>query len=148
MSSNQVCRAARDALSARQDGELEHEDADLLARHLPSCEPCRAHALLLARLAPRLAPLRAAAAPPADLWARLERRLPAARAPHRPPAPVLARAAAALLGFAGASALALAREHPPAAAPEKAHALERLFAGPPAVETLASLPELRLLRHP
>ena len=147
MSRARACRAARDALSARQDGELEQEDAALLERHLPSCEPCRAHALLLARLAPRLAPLRAAAAPPADLWARLERRLPAARAPHRPPAPVLARAAAALLGFAGASAFALARERP-AAAPERAHALERLFAGPHAGETLASLPELRLLRHP
>jgi predicted anti-sigma-YlaC factor YlaD len=146
------CGAARAALSARCDGELAAAGQDALARHLRSCEACRAHERALERLSPGFAALRAAAPPP-DLWRRLERRLPAApprRAPTRAAraAPALARAAAALAGFAAISALAFALERRADGPGQEAHGLARLLAAS-AGDTafLAAQPELELLRQ-
>jgi len=148
------CRAARAALSARRDGELEARSADELLRHLSGCQACRAHERALERLAPGLAALRAAA-PPGDLWRRIEQRLPAAPATRRRSAIVShlgARAAAALVGFAGLSALALALERRPLpAAGSAVHAnplAQRLAVSAGDTGFLDAQPELLLLRQP
>jgi len=133
------CEQARELLSARLDREL-RESAPLDA-HLASCEHCRAHERALASLTRELAGLREPA-PVTDLWERIER-----RARPRPPVQVLARVAAALVGFVGLGGTALLVERDRAPGPRERHLLERLDPDEPRPDALfASLPEYRLLR--
>ncbi len=136
------CASAREQLSARLDGECARADA--LRTHLLACGACRMHERALASLAHGFEALREPVTLP-DLWPRIERRLQPSR-PYGSSAPWLARAAAALLGFAslGGAALWLERERAPA--PAGRHLFERLApdAGPDAL--FAHLPEYRILR--
>lgn len=91
------CANARDAISARIDGEP--NDALLLDAHLATCAACRVHARECAALRARFATLRAAA-PTQDLWLRIEVRLAAGSA-ARAAGSIWMRLAAAVLGFAG-----------------------------------------------
>jgi len=133
------CQRAREQLSARMDGEL--AQAGELEAHLATCGRCRAHERSLAALSRGFAALREPG-PFRDLWPDIER-----RARPRPLVPVLARVAAALVGFVGLGSAALLVERDgPALAPER-HLLDRLApraSGPDAL--FASLPEYRLLR--
>ena len=136
------CMEARELLSTRLDGELADANGErALGAHLVGCEECRAHERALADLTRGFDALRAPEPPLADLWPRIERRLRRLAAP-----PVPLRAAAALVGFLGLGAAALALESRGAAAPD--HRLfERL--APDASERgriLEALPEYRLLR--
>lgn len=130
------CDRAREQLSARLDGEL-HEERELRA-HLAGCGACRAHEHSLASLARGFEALREPA-PVADLWPRIDQRLLPRRATL-----VLARVAAALIGFVGLGGAALLVER--ASASPGRHLIERLgpTAGPDAL--FASLPEYRILR--
>lgn len=129
------CSDARAQLSARLDGELGDDGA--LRAHLAGCPACRAHEHSLAALAHGFEALREPP-PVADLWPRIERRLH----PRQPL--VLARAAAALVGFVGLGATAFLFERARPGPPH--HLLERLgpAAGPD--ELFASVPEYRILR--
>jgi len=135
-----ACSTARLALSARLDREP--HDAAALDAHLVRCGACRELERELARLVPAWSALEEPEAAP-DLWPAIEARLPAARRPRARSA-LLARAAAALVGFLGAhqAGLALEREPEP-----RTHLLARWLA-PPALEPhrlLAASPEYRLL---
>lgn len=132
------CDAVRERLSARLDGE--ERDPGALAIHLARCAECAQHERDLSALSDSFARLRDAEQPPADLWPSIER-----RARLRARQQILARAAAALVGFTaiGASLLALQRRAPP---PAQLHVLERLASSPDAALMFASLPEYHLLR--
>ena len=132
------CARARQELSTRLDGEL--AETGHLEAHLARCPSCRAHERALASISRGFAALREPGPLP-DLWERIER-----RARPRPLVPVLARVAAALVGFVGLGGTALLLERADAPAPER-HLLERLAprAGGPD-ELFAALPEYRLLR--
>lgn len=133
------CERAREHLSARLDGELA-DPAPLLA-HLARCPSCRAHERALARFAHGFAALREEAPLP-DLWPRIEH-----RARPRPVVPLLARVAAALVGFVGLGGAALLVERQDGALDPRQHLLERLAANAPGPDALfAALPEYRLLR--
>jgi anti-sigma factor RsiW len=131
------CQRAREQISTRMDGEL--ADAGALEAHLATCARCRAHERSLAAISSGFAALREPG-PFRDLWPDIER-----RARPRPLVPVLARVAAALVGFVGlgGAALLVERDGP---APER-HLLDRLAPSAPGPDVLfASLPEYRLLR--
>jgi predicted anti-sigma-YlaC factor YlaD len=140
------CTGAREHLPARIDGELA-DDAPLRA-HLAICVDCGAHAAALAGLARGFDAAREPRALP-DLWPAIERRLDPRRAPRARPArvhPALRNVAAALLGFAGIGAAALAVERGRERTPGR-HLLERLAAASATPhELFAELPEYRLLR--
>ncbi|HEX6885701.1 MAG TPA: zf-HC2 domain-containing protein [Planctomycetota bacterium] len=133
-----TCASARERLSARLDGEL--DEARALEAHLGRCAPCRTHERELARLARGFAALRAEPVGSTDLWPAIER-----RARPRAAGPLLARVAAALLGFLGVGAAArwLA---PGDGEPAARHLLEHLARGERAGALLADLPEYRVLR--
>lgn len=131
------CAAAREQLSARLDDERTDEAG--LATHLAGCAACRAHERDLAALARDFAALRAPS-PLADLWPRIAR-----RARRDSFTPLLARLAAAILGFIGLGGTALFVER---GAPEPAasrHLVERLATGAQS-SLFAALPEYRVLR--
>lgn len=133
------CERAREHISARLDGEL--VDPGALQAHLARCPDCRAHERALDWFAPGFAALRENAPLP-DLWADIER-----RARPRPVVPILARLAAALVGFVGLGGAALLVEREGGTPDPRQHLLERLAASAPDPDTLfANLPEYRLLR--
>jgi predicted anti-sigma-YlaC factor YlaD len=127
------------------DGELA-DDAPLRA-HLAICVDCGAHAAALAGLARGFDAAREPRALP-DLWPAIERRLDS-RTPRMRPVLVrsaLRNIAAALIGFAGIGAAALAVERGRERTPGR-HLLERLAAASATPhELFAELPEYRLLR--
>jgi hypothetical protein len=133
------CDVAREHLSARLDGETRDERA--LSAHLASCEGCRGHEHALLAFAADFARLRAEPLPAADLWPAVERRL------RRRPAALLARAAAALVGFLSIALAArvLDSAHAGRERPRERHLLEHL-APARTDELFASLPEYRVLR--
>lgn len=133
-----TCASARERLSARLDGEL--DDPGALEAHLGRCAPCRTHERELARLARGFAALRAEPVATADLWPAIERRARPRRA-----LPLLARVAAALLGFLGVGA-ATRWLAPEGTEPAARHLLEHLGPGERAGALLADLPEYRVLR--
>ena len=133
-----TCESARERLSARLDGEL--DDARGLEAHLGHCAPCRAHERELERLNRSFAALRAEEPPRTDLWPSIER-----RTRRRRSWPVLARVAAALLGFLGVGGAARWLLPAPGA-PATRHLLERLGPSEHASTLLADLPEYRVLR--
>ena len=157
------CVRAREQLSARMDGEHlrgehlrgehlrgehlrgEHLHDGALRAHLATCGACRTHERGLAALTRGFEALREAE-PFSDLWPRIERRLHPRRPRPFQTSPVLARVAAALIGFAGLGGAALLVERERAGAPPGRHLLERLApaAGPDSL--FASLPEYRILR--
>lgn len=137
------CAEARLALSAERDGVA--HDAEALARHLAACGACaefEQELELLSAAFPGLAlPLEA---PAPDLWARIEARLVPPR-PVRSHARLLARVAAALLGFLGAHVAARALTPRPEA---RDHLLARWLAPAPQGDVrprLHASPEYRLL---
>ena len=133
------CERAREQISARLDGEL--ADAHALEAHLAGCARCRAHERSLAAVSRSFAALREPTPVP-DLWEEIER-----RARPRPAVPVLARAAAALVGFFGLGGAALLVERERAEQPPERHLLERLASSGRSPDALfATLPEYRLLR--
>jgi hypothetical protein len=133
-----TCETASVQLSARLDDEL--ADARALESHLAGCAPCRGLERELAHLGRGFRALRAEPIPRVDLWPVLER-----RARRRTAARLLARAAAALVGFLGlhGAARLLDVAQP---APAERHLFERLAPGAPANEFFAALPEYRVLR--
>jgi anti-sigma factor RsiW len=139
------CARARERLSARLDGELAEEGA--LRAHLARCPDCRAHERALIAISRGFAALRESEPRElADLWPRIER-----RARPRPVVPVvvpvLARLAAALVGFVGLGGAAWLVERPDEARSVERHLLDRLARSGPGPEALfATLPEYRLLR--
>ncbi len=133
------CEHAREHISARLDGEL--VDSGALQIHLARCPACRAHERALGGISIGFAALRENAPLP-DLWARIER-----RARPRSAVPVLARVAAALVGFVGLGGTALLVERQEEALDPSRHLIERLAASAPSPDALfAALPEYRLLR--
>lgn len=136
------CATARERLSARLDGELEHESSAAfgLDEHLAECAACRVHERALAGLAQAFEALREPL-PHTDLWPRIERRA----FPRR--VPVLARVAAALVGFVGLGGAGLLFERSdadPASTPR--HVFERLAPTLTPDALFASVPEYRVLR--
>jgi anti-sigma factor RsiW len=106
------CERARVLISAHLDGEPSETAA--LEEHLAGCERCRAHERALAWHEREFTTLREPA-PVTNLWGRIER-----RARRRPAPQVLARVAAALVGFVGLGGTALYVERDgPARAPER-----------------------------
>lgn len=137
------CVAARTALSARLDGELDAAltDERVLRAHLAACGACRTHERELRALATAFAELRDEPAL-SDLWPSIERR---ARRAQRAP-PLLLRVAAGLLGFLGLGGAVWFAQRGLAPRASERHLFERVSAPAPALETLfASLPEYRLL---
>ncbi len=136
------CPQAREALSRHRDGAL--ADPDWLERHLQRCERCREYATTLDELARELLALRSIQ-PPAALWMRLEAR--AGRAERRPK--LVARLAAALVGFAGLGGAFQLHErlrHVPDPAAQLSERLLSAGATPDVAALLQPVPEYRLLR--
>lgn len=133
-----TCASARERLSARLDGEL--RDARALEAHLGRCAPCRVHERELERLTRGFAVLRAQPPARTDLWPAIER-----RARRRSAVPVLARVAAALLGFLGVGGTARLFEGE-RREPVERHLLERLSPLARTSTLFADLPEYRVLR--
>jgi predicted anti-sigma-YlaC factor YlaD len=132
------CEDFRLRLSARIDGEDREPAA--LAAHLAGCAGCREHELELIALSRSFARLREAGTPAVDLWPSIER-----RTRSRPAAQLLARAAAALIGFAAVGAVARLSDRGTSAASE-VHVLERFAASRGAPSLFAAVPEYNLLR--
>jgi anti-sigma factor RsiW len=133
-----TCERARERLSARLDGEL--ADGGGLTAHLGRCAPCRAHERELERLTRGFAALRDEHQPLRDLWPGI-----ASRARRRPATRVLARVAAALVGFLGVGSAARLLDPDPTATPDR-HLLERLGPLERPSTLFAALPEYRVLR--
>lgn len=137
-----TCARTRELLSARLDGLDPGDSGPSLARHLATCDACRAHEQDLARLRAAFSELRAAPPVATDLWADIERRAGLRRNAR----PRLLRLAAAAAGFLGVAGGARWLESRPAEPALQAHLLERLQPSNDLDQALARLPEYRLLR--